>query len=136
MTTTNLTESLSGVRGRWGESITPAFAERYAAVFTQWVRAHVGHAPRFLIGMDTRASSPRIRRAMIAGMRRGGAHAVLDIGVSTTPAAFLSVPWSRADAGIMITASHNEPPFNGWKFIRPDGSVLHAEDMATVQRRV
>ncbi|MBI3963625.1 MAG: hypothetical protein HY341_01370, partial [Candidatus Kerfeldbacteria bacterium] len=46
------------------------------------------------------------------------------------------VPWSRADAGIMITASHNEPPFNGWKFIRPDGSVLHAEDMATVQRRV
>jgi phosphoglucosamine mutase len=82
-----------------------------------------GHTPRILIGKDTRLSGYMLENALVAGICSMGADALL-VGPITTPGvAFLTVSM-RADAGIVISASHNPYQDNGIKIFSRDGFKL------------
>jgi phosphomannomutase/phosphoglucomutase len=74
-----------------------------------------GHGGRTcVVGRDCRLSSPTIRDALIRGMRQGGAD-VIDVGLCPTPVLYFALRHFNADGGVMITASHNPPEYNGFK---------------------
>lgn len=79
--------------------------------------------PTVLIGKDTRLSSDMIEGALVAGLCSVGAN-VLILGVVPTPAVAYLVKKYGADAGIMISASHNPFEFNGIKIFSMDGYKL------------
>ncbi len=82
-----------------------------------------GHTPRILIGKDTRLSGYMLENALVSGICSMGADALL-VGPMTTPGvAFLTVSM-RADAGIVISASHNPYQDNGIKIFSRDGFKL------------
>ncbi|MGH2710411.1 MAG: phosphoglucosamine mutase [Actinomycetota bacterium] len=110
-----------GVRGVANRDLTPelAFALGRAAV---GVLAGEGR-PRIAIGRDTRVSGPMLQAALSAGMCSAGAD-VLRLGVVPTPAVAFLTPLLGADAGGVISASHNPPEDNGIKFFSADGFKL------------
>ncbi len=67
-----------------------------------------------VVGRDCRLSSPEIREALIKGMMRGGTE-VIDIGLCATPVLYFAQQNLKTDGGVMITASHNPPDYNGFK---------------------
>jgi len=79
--------------------------------------------PVVLIGMDTRISGDMLKGALMAGICSVGAHAV-DLGVITTPAIAMLTRVMGADAGVMISASHNPAKYNGIKFFNREGYKL------------
>ncbi len=66
------------------------------------------------VAMDCRLSSEALKGALIEGLTRSGCH-VLDVGVVPTPLLYFSIVHTGRDGGVMITASHNPPEFNGFK---------------------
>lgn len=82
-----------------------------------------GKHPKILIGKDTRLSSDMLEGALIAGLCSVGAEVVL-LGVVPTPTVAFLIKKYNADAGIMISASHNPFEFNGIKIFSSDGYKL------------
>lgn len=84
------------------------------------------HKPKILVGMDTRISGDMLESALVAGILSVGAEAVC-VGVIPTPAvAFLTRKYG-ADAGVVISASHNPVEYNGIKFFNSQGYKLKDE---------
>ena len=81
------------------------------------------HKPKILIGRDTRISCDMLEAAMVAGICSTGADAV-SLGVVPTPAVAYLTALYEADAGIVISASHNSYEFNGIKFFDKSGYKL------------
>ncbi len=74
-----------------------------------------------IVARDCRRSSPRLRGQLLQGLLSAGAE-VIDLGVGPSPLLYYAVKHFAADAGVVITASHNPPEYNGFKFVRgPDG---------------
>ena len=103
-----------GVRGVVGETLTPDLVDRLGRAATTWARAQ-----RVFVGRDTRGSGPELEEAVVRGIRSAGATAILG-GVLPTPAVALS----GLDLGVMISASHNPPEYNGVKFFDARGHKL------------
>jgi phosphoglucosamine mutase len=82
-----------------------------------------GRAPRVIIGRDTRESGPRIERQLIAGAIASGAE-VESAGIITTPGVAFLARMLQADAGVVISASHNPYQDNGIKVFEPSGRKL------------
>lgn len=82
--------------------------------------------PRILVGKDTRVSSDILEAALCAGLTSVGAEAVL-LGVVPTPAVAFLVKEYGADAGVMISASHNSVEYNGIKLFSGEGFKLSDE---------
>lgn len=74
-----------------------------------------------VIGRDVRKSSPELSEALAKGVSEAGSN-VIDLGMCGTEMIYFAVPHLGADAGVMITASHNPPQYNGLKFVKK-GSV-------------
>lgn len=117
---------LFGTDGARGVAITELSCEiamqigRAAAiVLTQKTK----HKPKILIGKDTRISSDVLEAALIAGICSVGSDVVI-LGVVPTPAVAYLVKKNSADAGIMISASHNSMEFNGIKIFASTGYKL------------
>lgn len=112
-----------GVRGVANKDLTCELAMKLgraaAAVLTNKSTRH----PRVIIGKDTRLSSDMLENAMAAGLCSVGASVVL-LGVVPTPAVAYLVEKYKADAGIMISASHNSYEYNGIKIFSGDGLKL------------
>ena len=72
---------------------------------------------KIVVGRDNRLSSPSLFKALTKGIIDQGAD-VIDIGLSTTPMHYFTVAYFKFDGGVMITASHNPPQYNGFKFVR------------------
>ena len=79
------------------------------------------NAKKVLIGRDVRKSSPELAEALTKGITENGAD-VYDLGLCGTEMIYFGTPHLDADAGVMITASHNPPEYNGLKFVKK-GSV-------------
>ena len=106
-----------GVRGIVGETLTPELVERLGRAAALW-----SGRGRVFIGRDTRGSGPMLEDAFAAGVASVGGNAVLG-GVLPTPAvALLSL-----DLGIVVSASHNPPEYNGIKFFDGAGQKLTDE---------
>ncbi|MCD1293805.1 phosphoglucosamine mutase [Methanocella sp. CWC-04] len=85
------------------------------------------------VGRDTRQSGEMLKNAVIAGLLSTGCK-VVDLGIAPTPTIQYYVKKYNADAGIVVTASHNPPEYNGIKGIAGDGTELSREDEAVVEK--
>ena len=103
-----------GVRGVVGETLTAELVEQLGKAAALWC----GRG-RIFVGRDTRASGPELEDAFADGVASAGATAVL-AGVLPTPAVALL----RLDLGVVISASHNPPEYNGVKFFDREGRKL------------
>jgi len=128
----DLVESVSGIRGIFGKSITEEFASKYAAAYSLWLTKILRRKPKIVIGMDTRKSGPKLKQSMI-DTSSNFCDCIIDVNIATTPMIELAVREYKADGGIIITASHNEPKFNGWKLLDKDGSVIKEEKLKQIQ---
>ena len=91
-----------------------------------------GHTPRIVIGKDTRISSYMIEYALVSGVCSAGADALI-VGVMPTPGVAFLTQSMRADAGIVISASHNPYEDNGIKVFAKSGFKLADEREAEVE---
>ena len=119
---------LFGTDGARGIAVTELTCElsmnigRAAAIVLTKQKTHKGKA-RILIGKDTRISSDILESALIAGITSVGADVEL-LGVVPTPAVAYLVRYYEADAGVMISASHNSVEYNGIKLFSSTGFKL------------
>lgn len=79
------------------------------------------NAKSIVIGRDVRKSSPELSEALSKGINDAGCN-VIDLGMCGTEMIYFGTPFLNADGGVMITASHNPPEYNGLKFVKK-GSV-------------
>lgn len=112
-----------GIRGIVGENLTAELAFRVGQAVTMVLKEKKGSAPLITIGMDTRISSDMLESALISGITSVGGD-VMPLGVIPTPAvAYLTVK-VEADAGVVISASHNPFEHNGIKVFNGQGYKL------------
>ena len=102
-----------GVRRTANDVLTPEFASRLAACYGTQIKGTVA------VGGDTRTTTPMLMQAVIAGLLSSGCD-VVDLGILPTPGVQYAVR-KYYDGGVMITASHNPPKYNGIKFLDKDG---------------
>jgi phosphoglucosamine mutase len=105
-----------GVRGIVGDFLTVELVEKLGKAAALWA----GPETRVFLGRDTRGSGEELEEAFARGVAAAGGHAVL-AGVLPTPAVALL----RLDLGVVISASHNPPEYNGVKFFDRDGHKLN-----------
>ena len=117
--------SVSGIRGRVGEALTPEVVARYAAAFGAWSIAQPGASRKIIVGRDSRVSGPMFHRIVIGTLQLVGAD-VIDIGLTTTPGCQLAVEHHHAAGGLMLSASHNPIEWNALKCIGSTGLFLEA----------
>jgi phosphomannomutase len=130
-----LVVSYSGVRGVVGESLTAEVAERFGDAFGQMVSQRYPGQARILIGRDTRPSGPMLREGLIRGLAAHPAR-IIELGIVPTPTVQFGLGAFSAQAGAVITASHNPLPWNGFKFfLAPENMVLDGAQTAELFRR-
>jgi len=111
--------SISGIRGIAGQSLTDEVVRDFAAAFAKYT-----NKGKIVIGSDTRLSGEHVKTIVISELCARGCE-VIDIGIAPTPTTQIAVRNNKADGGIIITASHNPPEWNGLKFVRQDGIFLN-----------
>ena len=112
-----------GIRGIANSELTCELAMEIGRAAASVLSDGCRRRPTFVIGNDTRASSDMLAAAMIAGLCSVGAD-VIKLGVVPTPAVAYLVGKYKADAGVMISASHNPAEFNGIKIFSGNGFKL------------
>jgi len=112
-----------GVRGIANTELTCELAMKIGRAAASVLSDGCRHRPTFVVGSDTRASSDMLGSALIAGLCSVGAD-VIQLGVVPTPAVAYLVGKYKADAGVMISASHNPAEFNGIKIFNGSGYKL------------
>ncbi|URN96247.1 MAG: phosphoglucosamine mutase [Candidatus Pristimantibacillus lignocellulolyticus] len=114
-----------GVRGVANTELTPELAYKIGRC-GGYVLTRSAHKPKVIIGRDTRISGNMLEAALTAGLLSIGAD-VISVGVLSTPAVAYLTRELEADAGVMISASHNPVQDNGIKFFAGDGFKLSDE---------
>jgi phosphomannomutase len=127
--------SVSGVRGRVGEALTPEVMAKFAAGFGAWALARAGGKATIVVGRDSRVSGPMFQPVVHGALQSVGCN-VLDIGMVPTPTVQLAVEHHRAAGGLAITASHNPIEWNALKFIGPSGLFLDGAEAAEMRKVV
>lgn len=120
-----------GVRGVANAELTPEMAFKLGR-FGGYVLTKETTRPKVLIGRDTRISGHMLEGALVAGLLSIGAE-VMRLGVISTPGVAFLTKAMGAQAGVMISASHNPVPDNGIKFFGPDGFKLTDEQEAEIE---
>lgn len=115
-----------GVRGVANESLTCELAVKIGQAAAAVLGGNQKKRPLVAVGMDTRISSDMLAGALSAGLCSSGAD-VLSLGVIPTPAVAYLVRKYHADAGVVISASHNSAEFNGIKIFSANGYKLPDE---------
>ena len=124
-----------GIRGIANDTLDNRTAYRVGLATAYQLRKAAGRRPLVSVGKDTRISSDMIEAALSAGLCAGGAN-VVQLGVVPTPAvAYLTVS-NHADAGIVVSASHNPFPYNGIKIFSSQGFKLSDEMEEAIERMV
>jgi phosphomannomutase len=127
MANEGLMVSVSGVRGRVGEGLTPEVVARYAAGFGAWARSRVAGDATIVVGRDSRVSGPMFHRVVLSALQSVGCN-VMDVGMVPTPTVQLAVEHHHAAGGLAITASHNPIEWNALKFISSSGLFLDGDE--------
>ncbi len=112
----------SGVRGLINERITSRLAIELSKSLAKWL----DNSGKVLIGRDTRVSGKMLENALVSGFLSSGLE-VEKLGIVPTPVVGFSTKISEAKAGVMITASHNPPEYNGIKFFKSNGMALNTQ---------
>ena len=112
----------SGIRQEFGPDLINIALSVGAAV--------AAGAPEIVVGRDTRTTGELLEHCVVSGMLSAGA-TVYSCGIAPTPT--VAHATGRADAGCMITASHNPEPYNGVKLLNPDGSSFTLRQQAAIE---
>ena len=112
-----------GVRGVANAELTCALSSDIGRAAAYVLTKETRHKPKILIGKDTRISGDMLESALTAGLCSVGA-SVVSLGVIPTPAVAYLTRKYNADAGIVISASHNSAEFNGIKIFNSNGYKL------------
>jgi phosphomannomutase len=123
--------SVSGIRGRVGDALTPEVVARYASAFGAWCLAQ-GGSRQIVVGRDSRVSGPMFHRIVVGTLQLVGCD-VIDIGLTTTPGCQLAVEHHHAAGGVMLSASHNPIEWNALKLIGSTGLFLEASQGAAMR---
>lgn len=120
--------SVSGVRGIFGETITPDLVYHIAAHFAAFLKKKNKINGYMVIGRDSRTTGEALFHSVVSGIMSVGVD-VQDIGIATTPTVLLAVESAeeRAIGGICITASHNPAEWNALKLVDQNGMFLFPE---------
>ena len=128
--------SVSGVRGLIGSSLPPTVAMEFGQAFGHFLHTLRPAGDKKLtvaIGRDYRPSGPMVFCAVATGLMSVGVD-VVDLGIATTPSIALMGRYIKADASIVITASHNPIIWNGIKFLRHDGIAYPPDQAAQIKQ--
>ena len=127
-----LIKSISGIRGtigdRKGEDLTKDDIILYTKSFVLWLESEnrlINN--KIVVGRDARVSGKMIEELVINTLTKMGLNVVC-LGLSTTPTVEIAVPLEEADAGIIITASHNPRNWNALKLLNNNGEFISAND--------
>ena len=112
-----------GIRRIANTELTPELVYKVAKAGAYVLSKHTEHTPTIFIGRDTRISGTLIESAMIAGFLSYGAN-VKTLGVMPTPAVAYLTRKFKADASVVISASHNTYEFNGVKYFSNKGMKI------------
>ncbi len=115
--------SVSGIRGIVGQTISSDFAARMGIKFG----SYLGEGAKVAIACDTRTTSPSLKDSVISGLIASGS-TVYDLGMSSTPSVFKEVQVRKYSGGIVVTASHNPPEWNGLKFVLAGGRGVFEDE--------
>jgi len=115
-----------GVRGVANKELTAGLAYKLGQAGAYVLTGELKHTPKIIVGMDTRISGDMLEAALVAGICSVGAEAVC-LGIMPTPAIAYLTRLYNADAGVVISASHNPFEFNGIKFFNNQGYKLPDE---------
>lgn len=115
-----------GVRGIANKELTPELAFKLGQAGAYVLTKENHHKAKIIVARDTRISGKMLESALIAGICSVGAEAIL-LGVLPTPAVAYLTKKYNADAGVMISASHNPVEYNGIKFFNSQGYKLRDE---------
>jgi phosphoglucosamine mutase len=123
-----------GVRGVANSELTPELAFKLGR-FGGFVLTKDKDRPKVLIGRDTRVSGHMLEGALVAGLLSIGAE-VMRLGVISTPGVSYLTKALGAEAGVMISASHNPVADNGIKFFGPDGFKLSDDQELEIEELI
>lgn len=118
--------TVSGIRGVYGESVTEEF---FAAI--AYTQTKLSNATRVVVGRDTRPSGASLAEAIFKAIRAAGAEPI-DLGIAPTPTTGIATHHLGAQAGIILTASHNPSPYNGYKMVHGSGRLYNAAECEAV----
>ncbi len=118
--------TVSGIRGVVGETLAPEFIRRVA-----YTQTRLAGADTVVVGRDTRPSGLEFAKAVFQGIRAAGATPI-DIGIAPTPTTCVATSHLSAGAGVIITASHNPTPYNGYKMVHPSGRLYNESECRNV----
>ena len=128
-----LIKSISGIRGTIGgvpgDNLTPIDMVKFTAAFVRFIQRDGIERPRIVVGRDARLSGFLVNQVVCGTLQAMGAD-VLDIGLSTTPTTEVAVTGLKADAGIILTASHNPAQWNALKLLNRHGEFISASEGA------
>ena len=127
-----LIKSISGIRGtigeREGEDLTKKDIVLYTMSFALWLESENRvKSNKIVVGRDARISGPMVQELVLDTLTKMGFD-VICLGLSTTPTVEIAVPIENADAGIIITASHNPKEWNALKLLNCKGEFINSED--------
>ncbi len=120
-----------GVRGLANRELTPKLAFELGLALA----THLNGKGKIAVGHDNRTSSEMLEHALIAGLTAGGCEA-LKLGLTPTPVLSFAIRHFSCDAGIIITASHNPPEYNGIKFWDSEGAGFERKREREIERIV
>ncbi|MFB3888821.1 MAG: phosphoglucosamine mutase [Candidatus Bathyarchaeia archaeon] len=118
----------NGIRGVVNKELTPEMAIKAG----QAIGTFFGKDGNLLIGHDARTSGPMLAKAVMSGLTATGCN-VHFAGMAPTPALQFAVKNHKMDGGVIITASHNPPEYNGIKVIWSDGIETSHEQETTIE---
>ncbi len=119
----------NGIRGVVGNHMNPIFISKMSSA----IASYMLDKGTMVIGADSRLSSPLLKSVIIASFLASGTE-VIDVGTVPTPLLQFAVPFLKADMGIMVTASHNPPEFNGVKVIDSDGIEIDTPKQLKIEQ--
>lgn len=129
-----LIKSISGIRGtiggKTGEGLNPCDVVKYTSAFAEFILLK-NEGNKVIVGRDARISGDMINR-MVCGTLMSKGVDVVDIGLTTTPTAEIAVQESKAQGGIIITASHNPTNWNALKLLNANGEFLTNAEAAVL----
>ena len=114
------------IRGIFGEDLTEEVAARIGAAFAKFI-----DGKSVVVGRDVRLSGEKLRDALTSGLV--SRCNVTDVGVVPTPLLYFAANRLKKDAGIMVTASHNPPKWNGFKAFRGQKGSIYGKDMEKIR---
>lgn len=120
----------NGIRGLINEELTPDFVLRISEAIGSFFKTG-----SILVGYDGRTSNSMVANAVIAGLVSTGCNAY-NVGLTPTPCLQYAIKNQRMDGGIMITASHNPPEYNGIKVMGKDGVEIPRNEEIEIEREL